>query len=85
MTLLKTILIILLVYYGLKILARLLMPYLMRSLARKVNQKFQHSYQGRYSDHAANREGEVSIDHIPNQSAQSNSEVGEYVDFEEID
>ncbi|MDG1917519.1 MAG: hypothetical protein P8I29_06900 [Flavobacteriales bacterium] len=31
------------------------------------------------------REGEVSIDKTSKQKKQSNSSVGEYVDFEEID
>ncbi|MGB1307112.1 MAG: hypothetical protein ACPIA4_03705 [Flavobacteriales bacterium] len=31
------------------------------------------------------REGEVSIDKASKQKKQSNSSVGEYVDFEEID
>ena len=31
------------------------------------------------------KEGETVIDKMPNQNKQSNSDVGEYVDYEEID
>ncbi len=31
------------------------------------------------------KEGEVSIDKMPNENKSSNKDVGEYVDYEEID
>jgi hypothetical protein len=85
----RMILIILFIYYGIKILSRLFAPLLMKYVAKKAEQKF-----GGYSDSFRNqqrpdqeppkKEGEVTIDKIPNAKA-SNKDVGDYVDYEEID
>ena len=90
MGLLRTILIILLVYFGFKILARLFAPFLLRFVAKKAEQKFGGQFGG-FKDQANQRqqqkqkEGETVIDKMPNQNKQSNTKVGEYVDYEEID
>ena len=89
MGLLRTILIILLVYYGLKILGRIFAPYLMKYAAKKVEKKFGEGFKGfKYQyppEPKPKSEGEVSIDKMPTQSTASNKKVGEYVDYEEID
>lgn len=84
--LLKTILIIVLVYYGLKLLARIFAPFLLKYAARKFEKQFNESF-NKTSNHqnSSNKEGETIIDSIPNQQQQSNKKVGEYIDFEEID
>lgn len=86
MGLLRTILIILLVYYGVKILMRIFAPLLMKSLVKKAEKRFgqQFGNQNTYQE-PPKREGEISIDKIPNQQKSSNKKVGEYVDYEEID
>ncbi|MBN4085126.1 DUF4834 family protein [Flavobacteriaceae bacterium AH-315-B10] len=82
MGLLKTILIIVLVYYGFKILSRLFAPLLMRFVVKKAGQQFnQHQRQ----QQPKQKEGEVSVDKIPKQNKTSNKDVGEYVDYEEIE
>lgn len=82
----RTILIIMLVYFGVKILMRLLAPILMKSLIKKAEKRFgqQFGNQQPFQQKPQN-EGEVTIDKIPNKNASSNKKVGEYVDFEEID
>lgn len=90
MGLLKTVLIILFVYFGFKILARLFAPFLLRFVAKKAEQKFGQQFggfknQASQKQQRAHKEGETVIDKIPNQNKQSNSKVGEYVDYEEID
>lgn len=90
MGLLRTILIILLVYFGFKILARLLAPFLLRFVAKKAEQKFGEQFkdfkhQSNQQQQHNQKEGETVIDKMPNQNRPSNSEVGEYVDYEEID
>ena len=90
MGLLRTVLIILLVYFGFKILARLFAPLLLRFVAKKAEQKFGQQFGG-FKSQAEQRqkqtqkEGETVIDKMPNQNKQSNTKVGEYVDYEEID
>ena len=88
MTFLKTLLIILLVYLGLKILFRLAKPYLLRYIAKKAGNHFEKSF-GNFANQNQNKpknnEGEISIDKKPSAKKTSNNSVGEYVDFEEID
>ena len=82
--LVKVILIILLVYYGLKILSRLFAPYLMKYVAKKAEQRFGQQFGGFQKQDPQKKEGEITIDKMP-KSKTSNKNVGEYVDYEEID
>ncbi len=81
--LVKMVLIILLVYFGLKILSRLFAPLLLKFVAKKAEQKFGQHF-NRQQQRPSKQEGEVSIDKVPKRK-QSNNNVGDYVDFEEID
>jgi len=82
----RTILVILLVWYGVKILSRIFAPYLMRYVAKKAEQKFGQQFgQTQKPQQNKQTEGEISIDKAPMQSKTSNKDVGEYVDYEEID
>ncbi|MEJ2113384.1 MAG: DUF4834 family protein [Flavobacteriaceae bacterium] len=79
----RMILIILLIYFGVKILARLFAPFLIKYVAKKTEQKFGDQFKS-YQKEEKQKEGEISIDKIP-ETKQSNKDVGEYVDYEEID
>lgn len=84
--LIRTFLIILLIYFGFKILARLFAPFLMRFVAKKASEKFGQQFgQQHRSQEPKRQEGEVVIDKTPKPSKSSNKDVGEYVDYEEID
>lgn len=80
----RMILIILLIYYGVKILSRLFAPLLIKYIAKKAEQKFSGQFQQRPHQESPKKEGEVTIDKMPNTKA-SNKDVGDYVDYEEID
>ena len=75
---LKALLLILIIFYSVRFISRLLLPLLFRTVVKKASRNM------RPSEHKS-REGEVSIDKVSKQKKQSNSSVGEYVDFEEID
>ena len=77
---LKVILILLLLYYGLKILTRLFGPLLLKYITKKVGEKFQQQYQQSQSS----PKEDVTIDTKFKQKF-SNKDAGEYIDFEEID
>jgi hypothetical protein len=82
----RTILILLLVYYGVKIVSRLLAPYLLRYVSKKAEQRFGGQFrQYQEPKQGQRKEGEVSIDKMPSAPKPSNNDVGEYVDYEEID
>ncbi len=83
MNLLRTLAILFLIYYGFKILARLFAPLLMKKMMDKMQQKAnQFNNQQAQPDV---REGETIIDKKPQKNKQSNDNVGEYVDYEEVD
>jgi hypothetical protein len=78
------ILILILGYYAFKWLARILLPFLMQKAVRNFEKKAREQ-QG-YQDPADQvREGETVVDKQPVQRKESNNNVGEYVDFEEVD
>jgi len=80
----RTILIIILIYYGLKWIGRILFPLLFEKVVRNVEKKAreQQGYKDPVNDV---KEGETVIDRQPSQNKESNKNVGEYVDFEEIE
>ena len=78
--LLKTLLIIILFYTVFKYILRLLAPYFLRSIARKMERQFHQQPPSTNTQ----KEGEVSIDKMP-QKESSNKNVVEYIDYEEID
>ncbi|MCZ4319596.1 DUF4834 family protein [Aequorivita viscosa] len=86
MTLLKTILIVLLVYFGLKFLIKLVTPYLMRYISKKAGQQFEQFFGNNPNMNTKReREGSISIDKNPSKNTQSSKIVGEYVEYEEVD
>lgn len=85
--LIRTILIIMSIYFGIKILARLFTPFLMKFVAKKAEQRFGDQFgqfQRNRSQQKQKKEGEISIDKMP-KTKTSNKNVGDYVDYEEID
>jgi hypothetical protein len=80
----KTILYLLLFYYGFKFLAKLFAPFLMKKAAETIQKKAAQQYKNQQPKSTV-KEGETIIDKAPKDSQQSKNSVGEYVDFEEID
>jgi hypothetical protein len=87
MQILRTILIIVLVYYGFKFITRLLAPFILKKAAEKVNQKMNQQFGGQFQQPHKNQgpEGEVVIKKAPKQSNSTSANDGDYVDFEEVD
>lgn len=92
--LIKTILYILFFYYGFKVIARLLAPFLMRYAAKKVQEKFKDQMGqqaggfnfGQQQQQKTKKEGEVHVKSKKQTQDKINTEtIGDYVDFEEID
>lgn len=76
----KTILILLLAYSIFKYVMRLLSPWIIRSMARKMAQKFNQPH----PNYNSQNEGDISIDKIEKKQSPK-QDVGEYVDYEELD
>lgn len=75
--LLKTILIIVVVYYGLKFLAKLFAPVLMNYAAKKMDEKVKEHFQNQH-------EQQTTQQQEPSKK-KSSKQVGEYIDYEELD
>ena len=83
MGLLRTIGIILLIYYIFKFSAKLFAPYLMKKMVNKMQDKARQQQGGQQESNVDI--GETIIDKKPLKKNQSNNSVGEYVDYEEVD
>lgn len=81
--LIRTILIILVIYFGIKILSRLFSPFLIKFVVKKAEERFGGQFGSQRQD-PQKKEGEVTIDKIP-KTKSSNKNVGDYIDYEEID
>ena len=80
MTFLRTILIIALIYYGIRFVARYILPiFVNKGVQQKMREQQQRPYQRNIR-----REGEVTIESKNSNSRYSQQNHGEYVDFEEV-
>ena len=79
--LLRTILILIAIYYVAKFIMRLAAPYLMQYAAKKMEQKMKDQFgNAPYQNQNQNQQESKPKTEIP----KSKKKVGEYVDFEEI-
>ncbi len=77
---LRTIIILIAIWYAFSLLARFVLPLLLRFLINKTADK---ATQSQHYSQPKQPEGKVTISHIPDKNRHSNNE-GEYVDYEEI-
>lgn len=85
-TFLRTIGIILLVIYGMKFIAKYLLPIILKKAVHKAQERAQQRGAGFDQRESEVKVGETVIDKKPRpeNSSQSNN-VGDYVDYEEVD
>ena len=81
-SLLRTLAIIFIIYYGLKLFSRYVAPILLKRAATKFEEKVRNQQQ---SSEPKGNVGETIIDKKPRSNKGSNDDVGEYVDYEEVD
>ena len=79
---LRTILIIIMVIYVIKIVTRMAFPFIMKRFMGKMEEKMKQQ-QG-FDKQDESKIGETIIDKKPKNNT-SNKDVGEYVDFEEVE
>lgn len=88
MQILRTILIIVLVYYAFKFLFRFLFPIILKNWVNKETQQFQQ--QANFMDgekakeFAKQKEGEIKIKTTNKTQKPDTDNIGDYVDYEEI-
>lgn len=81
MVFLKTIFIILLVYFGIKILAKYFGPLLLKYVFKKVQKNMENQFNSPYQDPKKSKNKSTKTF----KSKSKDNKVGEYVDYEEID
>ena len=79
MQLLRTILIIIIVYYLFRLFARYVMPWIARYFIQRSMKGFEQQRQKQ-----SRKNGEINIDYSPGKKGSLDN-LGEYVDYEEID
>ncbi|MBL4752442.1 MAG: DUF4834 family protein [Flavobacteriales bacterium] len=87
MALLRYLVIFLVIYYGIKLLSRVLMPFFLKYLFKKAGQNM-HSQFGAQQQEQQKEEGEVTIQHNADRKSgkhDKKDDSGEYVEFEELD
>lgn len=91
MQLLRTIAIIIIVYYGFKLLVRYVFPFLITRWANKKMQEFQQQAQNQVRDEeeakrfVKQHEGEVKINSTKRSAKPESDDLGDYVDYEEVE
>jgi hypothetical protein len=83
-SILKTVLIILLIYFGFKIFIKWFGPLILKWFLKRMGQKFQQQFNSPNPPKPSNK-GKVEIKSDLPKSGKSNKKVGEYIDFEEIE
>ena len=84
MGLLKTIAILIIIYYVIKFFSRYIAPIFLKKVINNVEKKFKEQQQQYQQDQTAGEVGETVIAKKPTQPKESNKDVGDYVDYEEI-
>ncbi len=91
MQILRTIAIIALIYYGFKFFTRTVFPWILKRWINKKMGQFQNQGQQQYQeqqkaqDFAKQHEGEVKIQSRGNKSESETKDMGDFVDYEEVD
>ena len=80
----RTLLIIFMVYYALKIIGRLVFPMVFKSFVGKFEERVRKQQQ-QQEPQTNEKIGETIIDKKPTTPKESNKDVGEYVDYEELE
>jgi hypothetical protein len=84
----RTILIILLIYYGFKFLTRLIAPIILKKMVNKMGSNFQSSFTNFSKQaHSQKKEGDITIEKSKkkDKKTKSKKDVGDYIDYEEVD
>ena len=83
---LRVVLIIFLIYFGIKLIIRWFGPILLRYILKRIGKKFGQNFsQFDPSQKQKAPSGKVTIDKNPKNKSKSKKDVGEYIDYEEID
>lgn len=81
---LRTLAIIALIYFGIRIITRYVLPLLIAKGVKNIQQKMENQYR-QQNQRPPKQDGEVTIERNKNSQRNTDADKGEYVDFEEVD
>ena len=82
----KELAIILLTYFLIKYLFRIFAPFLIKRFADRMQDRFNQQFNQQYQhDSQNNKEGDVTIESNPLGNKNKKNDIGEFIDFEEVD
>lgn len=84
MGLLRTIAILIIVYYAFKLFSRYIAPIFLKKVISNVEKKYKEQQQNQYNDTTQGKVGETVIAKKPSNHKEGNKTVGDYVDYEEV-
>ncbi len=89
MTFLRTLLILMLLYYGFRLIVRTVLPFFAKRWVKKAQENFQQQQGFVDPEEAKRHEGEVNFtppntDSNSKSSAKGKEDLGDYIEFEEI-
>ena len=79
---LRTIFVIAIIYFGIRLITRFILPFLVDKGIKNMQQKMQDQQK---RNQARRPEGEVTIESKPTSKHNHSDNKGEYIDFEEVD
>ena len=82
---LKVLWIFLLIYLLFRLFTRTLLPFFARKYVKKAQEKFYQQNPDIDPDEAKRKEGEVEVKSRPKNQHSKKNDLGDYVDFEEIE
>jgi len=81
----RTVFIILLVWYVFKLLLRLFAPYLIKKIIQKAGTSFRKNYQQQFQNEQNKHQKNTFDSFSTRKKYRSNKKIGEYIDYEEIE
>lgn len=78
----RTLLIIAVIYFGIRLITRYIMPMLLDKGLKNMQQKMQNQQK---QNQPSRPEGEVTLEKKRKKDNTPNNEKGDYIDFEEVD
>jgi hypothetical protein len=84
---LKFVLVVLLIYFGFKIIIRFFGPLILKYFMRKMGKKFEQQFGQQFGGSASkkSKSNPTNIGKEPKAKPNKDKKVGEYIDYEEID
>ncbi len=84
MGLLRTIAIIIIVYYAFKFVGRYILPLFLKKMVNNVEKKYKEQQEQNRGQDENVKVGETVIAKKPSKTKESNKDEGDYVDYEEL-